>query len=202
MGVRVVVVEPQQLVGQALASLLGRGRGLDCLGWFPTPARARAALGRQGGVLVLSVRPPLTDGVAVIRRWQGQEPPGAILALTERHESPLVRRLLDAGAWAVAAKTDPAARFVQAVRELAKGGLRTRRADPPAPDGADLTNRQRQILRAVAEGMTSRQIAQAFGISVKTVEAHRHHICRRLRVRSIAALTKYAVREGLTELDR
>ncbi|MCY2930341.1 MAG: response regulator transcription factor [Planctomycetota bacterium] len=208
MGTRLVVVEPQQLVGQALANLLRPCPGVECLGWFAGLAQARGALGKRGGtILVLSVQPPLADGVAAIRRWQGQDPAGAILALTERHEPPLVRRLLDAGAAAVAAKTDPAARFVQAVKDLARSprrpGAVPRSAQSSAPDSAaeaDLTNRQRQILRAVAEGMTSRQMALAFGIAVKTVEAHRHHICRRLRVRSIAALTKYAVREGLTEL--
>ena len=76
----------------------------------------------------------------------------------------------------------------------------------PAPaDGAaaapTLTRREREVLQLVAEGHSTKQIARVLGVSVKTVESHRHQITRRLHLHSIAELTKYAVRHGLTTLD-
>ncbi|MCY2927016.1 MAG: response regulator transcription factor [Planctomycetota bacterium] len=205
MTVRVLVVEPSRLVGEALACLLERFEGAESLGWVQTPAEAISAVRKKrADVVVWTVTLPLAECLAGMRRWRVPARAGRILALAERHESLLARQLLQAGASGVAAKTDSAAQWEWAIREAA-------RDDRPAaqtPSGAagegdadsDLTHRQRQILQAVANGMTSRQIAGTFGITVKTVEAHRHHICRRLRVRSIAALTKYALREGLTDL--
>lgn len=208
MTMRVLVVEPLRLVGEALACLLERFESMESLGWVQTPAEAlKAVRKKRADVVVWTVTLPLAECLAGMRRWRGRARAGRILALAERHESLLARQLLEAGASGVAAKTDSSTRWERAIREAARD---ERPVAPAAPTLAgragegdadsDLTHRQRQILQAVANGMTSRQIAGTFGITVKTVEAHRHHICRRLRVRSIAALTKYALREGLTDL--
>ena len=65
---------------------------------------------------------------------------------------------------------------------------------------SSLTAREREVLQLIAEGKTTMQIAAALGVSVKTVETHRRQIMTKLRINSIAELTKYAIREGLTPL--
>ena len=67
-------------------------------------------------------------------------------------------------------------------------------------DGPPLTPREREVLQLLAEGWTTKQIAARLQVSPKTVETHRQHIMDKLKIRSVAELTKYAIREGLTEL--
>ena len=74
-------------------------------------------------------------------------------------------------------------------------------AAPGPPDAAPLTPRERQILKLIAEGYTGRQIAALLSISPKTVENHRGHLMEKLDIHSIAELTKYAIREGITGLS-
>jgi len=64
-----------------------------------------------------------------------------------------------------------------------------------------LSTREREVLQLLAEGKTSKQIAAALGVAVSTVETHRRQIMDKLELRSIAELTKYAIREGLTSLE-
>ena len=73
--------------------------------------------------------------------------------------------------------------------------------DPDDVSGSRLSSREREVLQLVAEGRTTRQIADELGISVKTVETHRHNLMQKTQLHSIAGLTKYAIRIGLTEVD-
>ena len=69
------------------------------------------------------------------------------------------------------------------------------RGEPPQP----LTRREKEVLVLVAQGYTTREIADRLGVSVRTVEDHRSHLMRKLGARNLADLTRYAVREGLVE---
>jgi DNA-binding NarL/FixJ family response regulator len=64
-----------------------------------------------------------------------------------------------------------------------------------------LTRRERELIQLIADGGNSKEIAAAFGVSAKTIDVHRHNIMKKLNLYSIAELTKYAVREGLTSLQ-
>ena len=70
-----------------------------------------------------------------------------------------------------------------------------------APAAKPLTDREVTIVRMVANGRTSKEIALALGASVKTIDAHRRQVMRKLEVNSVAGLVKYAIREGLTSVD-
>jgi DNA-binding NarL/FixJ family response regulator len=65
-----------------------------------------------------------------------------------------------------------------------------------------LTAREREVLQLIAEGRSTKEIASALQVSVKTIETHRQQMMEKLNIRSVAELTKYAIREGLTSLDR
>ena len=82
------------------------------------------------------------------------------------------------------------------VQAVLRGG-----SDERATPYRDLTGSEREVLQLVAEGHTTRAIASKLSVSVKTVETHRHHVMRKLGLRGVAELTRYAVREGLVSLD-
>jgi DNA-binding NarL/FixJ family response regulator len=65
-----------------------------------------------------------------------------------------------------------------------------------------LTPRERELLQLIADGKNTKEISSLFGTSIKTIEVHRHNIMKKLKLYSIAELTKYAVREGLTSLTK
>lgn len=78
------------------------------------------------------------------------------------------------------------------------------RAHPQAgenPAFAVLTDREREVLQAISEGAPTKEIAGALGVSVKTIETHRRNIMQKIGMHSIAELTKYAIREGITSVD-
>ena len=120
--------------------------------------------------------------------------------------------MLDAGAAGYVVKGAASEELLKAIREVMRGrkylspGIagtvvdsylgRGVKMEPGA--SAALAPKQRQVLQLVAEGHTSRQIAELMSISEKTVEAHRRNIMTRLDVHNVAELTKYAVREGIT----
>ena len=88
-----------------------------------------------------------------------------------------------------------------ALAEYLAGGEGRSRFGRRAVQGSVLTAREREVLQLVAEGKTSAEIAEMLGVSIKTIETHRKQIMDKLGIRSIAGLTKYALREGLTNLD-
>lgn len=81
--------------------------------------------------------------------------------------------------------------------EMVTAGENTTSASPTTP----LTAREREVLRYVAQGHSSRNIARTLGLSLKTVETHRLHITKKLEIHNVAALTKYAIRKGIARMD-
>jgi DNA-binding NarL/FixJ family response regulator len=75
-----------------------------------------------------------------------------------------------------------------------------RRVGAPHSECTVLTPREREVAQLLAEGRSTKEIAAQLFVSVKTIETHRQHIMEKLNINSIAELTKYAIREGLTEL--
>ena len=73
-------------------------------------------------------------------------------------------------------------------------------SDPQRNSSDTLTKREREVLQLVTEGHTTKKIAAILGVGIKTIDAHRAHIMEKLGIRSMAGLTKYAIREGLTYL--
>jgi DNA-binding NarL/FixJ family response regulator len=123
-----------------------------------------------------------------------------------------VRELLGAGALGCLARDSASNELIDAIRTVAAGRvyLSSRLAgalvsdylhDPKAPRRKKLAPREREILRRIANGESTRQIAAALHIGTKTVETHRRRIMEKLQKRSLAELTKYAIREGLSSLE-
>lgn len=211
MTIRVAIVEDQRLVRDLLAELLHH-TGCDVVGAACSGLEALAMLSALPDidVVVLDVGLPDMTGVAVARRLHASMPHTRILALSV-HDSPdVVREMLDAGASGYVTKSAGPREVIAAIDQLVKDGIYLppeltaklrhsggRRRFKPAPR---LGRRERQILCLVAEGKRTPDIAAQLGISQATVEAHRRNIMEKLDLHTIAELTRYAVREGLSSL--
>jgi DNA-binding NarL/FixJ family response regulator len=163
------------------------------------------------------------DAIVLNPSSSAHDLPGTVAALREAGDARVVvlclhtdwasvRELLGAGALGCLARDSASNELIDAIRTVAAGRvyLSSRLAgalvsdylhDPKAPRRKKLAPREREILRRIANGESTRQIAAALHIGTKTVETHRRRIMEKLQKRSLAELTKYAIREGLSSLE-
>jgi two-component system NarL family response regulator len=156
------------------------------------------------------------NGMDATRQIKADNPSVKVIALSTYSEKRYVLSMLEAGAAGYVLKASAADEMRRAVRALAAGshylspeiaGVLVDAHLHPQVEGGDsvyslLGARERQILQLLAEGHKSPEIARRLHIAPSTVETHRRNIMRKLDVHSVAELTKYAIREGLTSLDR
>lgn len=161
-------------------------------------------------VLVLDLSMPVASGADAATRIARDCPTVRILALTMHEERGYVARLLKAGAAGYVLKRTASAELVRAIRVVASGGsyidpslaatLLTDGSVQRGPvDGrsiADITAREREIIRHVALGYTNKELASTFDISVKTVETHKANAMAKLGLTSRAALVRFAMQQG------
>jgi len=165
-------------------------------------------------VVVMDIGMPDLNGIDATRQIVADLSSSRVLCLSVHREHELVHAMLEAGASGYLLKTSAASELVEAVRTVAAG--ETYLSPPIAGDVvahhvraectgkscafAVLTEREREVLQLIAEGHHTKIIADRLHISPKTVLAHRESVMKKLEMDSIAALTRYALREGLSEL--
>lgn len=205
MSIRIEIVEDQRLIRELLAGVLAREAGFEVVAEASTGREAIAlAQSTQPDILVLDIALPDLDGIEVARTLRKAQPKLAIIALSMHEEPYFVQQMLRAGADGYVVKSAAVAELVQAIRSVTQGKMYlsptvTRHAvGSSSPGAARLSAREREVLILIANGKHSAAIAAELSISVGTVEAHRRNIMTKLGLHTIAELTKYAVREGLT----
>jgi DNA-binding NarL/FixJ family response regulator len=208
MTIRLAIAEDQRMVRELLAALLAREGDFEVVGEAASGREAIELAGRLApDVLVLDIGLPDLDGVEVARALRRGTPGIRLLTLSIHAERHFVRRMLNAGVDGYVVKSSALQELVQAIRAVAAGKLylspdiaREALPEPATEEGGPLAARERQVLALLAEGKRSSDIGQSLGISTATVEAHRRNIMRKLGLHTIAELTKYAIRKGLTSL--
>jgi two-component system NarL family response regulator len=215
--VRVVLADDHQLMREGLRALLDREPDMEVVG--------EAGDGRQVLALVAELTPdvvamdiamPGLNGCEATRRIVKDFPRVRVVAMSGSADRRFVLRLLEAGACGYVVKAAASDELMRALRAAGHG---QHYLCPDAarivvsgsgynPDSnrllahSHLASREREVLQLLAEGLSSRDIAERLHISVKTVETHRRNITAKLGLHSIAELTKYAIREGLTGLEQ
>ena len=166
-------------------------------------------------IVVMDISMPELNGLEAARRIRKSLPRTEIVILTLHFSDQLVREIVEAGVRAYIMKSDADKDLVSAVEALAhhRSFFTARAADmlldgfrkPHAVSDAQamlrsrLTSREREIVQLLAEGKSSKEVAVALGISVKTAETHRANIMRKLEMHSVSELVRYAVRNQIIE---
>jgi two-component system NarL family response regulator len=208
MTIGVLLVEDHRLVREALRDALLSVPDIRIVG---EAGDAAAALERAAevkpDVIVLDIRLPDVSGIETAARLRDHGCQAKIVALSAYTDKRFVSEMLRAGATAYVTKSAAASELVRAIRSAAAGhsyfcpeissALVAEVRDNGAGEPARLGRREREVLRLVAEGRRSAAIADELSISVATVEVHRRNIMRKLGLRTVAELTRFAIREGL-----
>ena len=208
---RVLLADDHNLVRAGVRRILESQPGFEVVGEVADGAAALAALAKSPpDVLVLDLSMPGMDGFELLRRAGEIAPQVKRLVLSMHADPEYVARAVREGADGYLLKDSAASELVAGVRAVHEGHSyftpRIQRAltemvrTPPSQSPLEsLTDREREVLKLVAEGLATKEIAARLDISVRTVESHRANLMRKLDLHSIARLVQFAIREGLVE---
>jgi DNA-binding NarL/FixJ family response regulator len=190
MGIRALIEqEPRMIVASASID------GAEAL---------TAILAAAPDIAIIDLSMPKLDGLQLIIRLKGQRPALKLLALTVHEDDPYLHRVLAAGADGYLLKRSAAEELIRAILEISSGRCFI---DPviataqlmPAPEAAHITllsEREIDVLRLLAQGFTSKEIAERLDIGVKTVDTYKGRAVEKLDLRSRAQIVRFAVNQG------
>ena len=217
MSIKVLIADDHAVVRAGLRMLLESDPGIAIVGEAENGQEAvELSQKLKPDVILMDVTMPVLDGVEATRRVRAQTPAPAVLALTIHEGTEYFFHMLQAGASGYIPKRAAPEELLRAIRVVAGGNVfleptvakelvadyLTRVQDGGEHDSYDgLTEREREILRYIAEDCTNQAIANELDISVNTVERHRENIMRKLNLHTRTELVKYAIRKGLISLD-
>jgi DNA-binding NarL/FixJ family response regulator len=213
---RVVLVDDHRMFREAMCTLLAQTPGFEVAGEAGDGQQAVELCALLApDVVIMDVSMPGLNGLEATRRILADRPRTRVVVLSMHADRRFVAETLRAGATAYVLKDAGFAELVRALQAVAEG--RTYLSEPVRQlvvqeyvaglQRGDrsafslLSAREREVLQLVAEGASTKEIGDRLSISVKTVETHRRQIMEKLDLHSVAELTKYAIREGLTPLD-
>ena len=211
--IRILIADDHFIVREGLRLILETVDAFEIAGEAEDGRRAVSqALALKPDVVLMDLRMPEMDGIKAIAALQKAQPETAVVILTTYNEDDLMLRGLQAGARGFLLKDTPRARLIETIEAAARGETllspdvmqkllafthSPAPARPPVQGGIQLTDREQEVLAAVASGHTNRSIAHQLGISERTVKAHLSSIFNKLGVDSRAAAIAVAAENGM-----
>ncbi|HEV8584332.1 MAG TPA: response regulator transcription factor [Methylomirabilota bacterium] len=209
---RIVLADDQNVVREGLKCLLELEDDLEVVGETADGLEVVSLVERlRPNVLIVDVAMPGLYGLEVTRQVRERSPRTGVIVLSRYVNEWYVTEALRNGASGYVVKQAPAHELTRAVRTVAQG--RRYLSSPLSPEDVQtwllqaerlsgdsyesLTSREREVLQLVAEGFSSTRIARRLSISVRTAEAHRANVMRKLRLKNYTALIKYALARGV-----
>jgi len=215
MTMKILLADDHEIMREGICALLRKHPEMEVIG---QAADGRSAVDMvkqlQPDVVVMDIGMPNLNGIEATQQMVAENPHIKVMALSTHSDGSVVAKMIKAGATGYMLKESAFSELLDGLRTMAEGKTylcskisKVVFADyinlltNPRNEAIDgLTAREREILQLVAEGHTTRDIAEALRLSPKTVDSHREHIMEKLGIRNVAGLTKYAIREGLTTI--
>ena len=212
--IRVLIADDHAILREGVRALLASTGDIEVVGEAGNGRRAvEACRELDPDVVLMDIAMPELGGLEAALELRKQGLRAKVLVLTQYEDREYVRRLLKAGVAGYVLKKSAGSELAGAIRAAQRGGLVL---DPevaraameeasPARRGGDryesLTDREKQVLRLVAEGKSNKEVADVLGISVKTAMSHREHVMEKLDLHNRAELVKFAIKLGVIRVD-
>ena len=215
MSIRILLADDHRIVSDCLEPLLNKQPAIEVVDSVENGRMAvKLAQKLKPDVVIMDITMPDLNGIEATRQIIAQCPGVKIIALSMNSDRRYVTGILNAGASGYLTKSCSFEELVSAIRIVAANkkylspevsGIvieesLVKSSTANSSVSSILTMREREVLQLLAEGKTVKQIAQKLYVSIKTIHTHRKQIMEKLNIHSIAGLTKYALREGLTSL--
>ena len=213
MSIKILLVDDHKIMREGLRSLLENQPGMQVIAEAVSGREAmRLALDKRPDVVIMDIDMPDLGGIEATRQICAAFPEVKVIGLSIHSEKHYVVNMLRSGASGFLSKDCPFDELAQAIKTVVANrtylspGISEVMIDDymrgiPLNESSAfsvLTPREREVLQLIAEGWTTKEIASQLNVSAKTVDTHRRQIMDKLKLHSIADLTKYAIQEGLT----
>ena len=211
--IKVLLVDDHTVVRQGLRALLGGHEDMEIVGEAENGREAvQLAAKLKPDVVLMDLAMPLSNGLQATRRVLEVMPETKILVLTSYHDDECVAQLMKAGASGYLVKQTAANELPQAIREVRRGNSffspavakmltyaakAAFRSGGQVKDNRELTTREEEVLKLIADGCSNKEAADKLGISIKTIEKHRQQVMNKLNIHEAAGLTRWAISRRL-----
>lgn len=216
MNIRVLLADDHRLFRDGLRTLLAQQAGVEVVGVADDGQSAlRQVVDCRPNVVLMDISMPGLNGLEATRHLRAEQPDVAVVVLSMHADRRFVVEALRAGALGYVPKDCDISELCEAIRTVHRRQLFLSRSiadrvvrdylaiagDRPDSAFSVLSAREREVLQLLSEGRTAKEIAGSLHVGIKTVETHRKNIMDKLDIHSIAELTRYAIREGVTQLE-
>lgn len=218
MSIRLLLADDHKIMREGLKALVEKESDITVVGEAENGKMTVSMVQKLSpNIVVMDIAMPDLNGIEAARKIIKANKNVKIVALSAHADQHFIREMMTAGASAYVLKDTAYEELIRAIREVMKGKkylspditrgvldsyVKLARPSSANPAFVVLTDREREVLQMIAEGKSTKEIAGNLEVSVKTVETHRRNIMEKLDTHSIAELTKYAIREGLTSVNK
>lgn len=214
--IKILLADDHKIIRDGLRSLIDNQSGMEVAAEAENGRNAvKLARKLKPDLIIMDISMPDLNGIEATRQIISESPAVKVIALSMHIDKRFVVEMFNAGVSGYLLKDCAFEELSDAIRSVASNQTYLspkvtgevikdyvqQYTTKNTPAAAALSPREREVLQLIAEGRNTKEIAGRLNVSVKTIETHRRKIMERLNVRSIAELTKFAIREGLTSLE-
>jgi two-component system nitrate/nitrite response regulator NarL len=214
--VRLLLVDDHPVVREGLRSALAKQPAFEVVGEAASgPEAVERAKALQPDIVVMDLTLPGMSGIEATEILHREVPLARVVVLTVHNSREYVRRLLQAGARGYVLKDASPHEVILALEKASRAeaylsaqavaalvdDYRALTASPGGARAMELSGREREVLKLLAEGLTNKEISERLGVSIRTIETHRERLMKKLDIHTVAGLTRFAIANGYARLD-